>query len=147
MAISLTGGTQITPEGSFNAVETLTQSTATAEQSVSLTHQVSTLSGGTATGFSINRYNVGAAAEGTQKLIVMSATGEAYVRFGAATTNLMATGSHYFGLASATGIAGSILGQATGAFVLGDKNDYIRAQYWDSEWHVLGGFGTIATAT
>lgn len=152
MAITITGGAQVRHEGTFDAVDTLTQSTATDEQSISLRTAVTTLSGGTATGFSINRYVLAAGNEGDSKLIVHLATGESYLRFGAATTNLMATGIHYLsadtaGIATATGAAGAFFGAATGALVMNGAQDYIRCQFFNGAWNVLGGQATIATST
>jgi hypothetical protein len=133
-------------------VQVLTQSTATAEQSISTYLPVTTLSGGTATGFARNRYVLAAGREGNEKTIVMLATGEAYVRFGAATTNLMATfGYHLFNTVTATTNLGTVVtalaGAATGALVLNSVNDYVVAKYFNGGWSVMAGQATIATST
>lgn len=154
MAVTITGGSQILPAGSSQAVDALSQSTATAEQVISVRKQITTLAGGTATGFTINRYTLPAANEGDTKIIVHLATGESYVRFGGATAtaNLMATGIHYLsadtaGVASATGVAGVFFGAATGALVMNGAQDYLRVMYLNGAWNVLGGQATIATST
>lgn len=152
MAVTLVQGSQVRREGNFQAVQDLTQSTATAEQSVSVTVPVTTLAGGTATGFGVDKYVLPAGAEGFHKVIVMLATGEAKLRFGAATTNLMATaGIHYLGIATATGAAvdaaAVLSAAATGALVLDTVDDYIEAKFWNGAWHLLGGLATVATAT
>ena len=152
MTVSITQGSQVQNEGTYQGVQNLTQSTATAEQSVSVFLPVTTLSGGTATGFGLDRYVIPAGSEGMHKTIVMLATGEAKVRFGAATTNLMATaGIHYLGIATATGAAVSaaavLTAAATGALVLDTVDDYLEAKFWNGSWHLLGGLATVATAT
>lgn len=151
MAVTVTGGTQVVP-GVFTAVESLSQSTATVEQAISVTHQITTLSGGTATGFNIDKYNLPDGGEGAEKLIVMLATGEAKIRFGAATTNTMATGGiHNLGgdtvFASATSVTAVLYSAATGAFVFNTMDDYIHARFWNGSWHIFHGNATIATST
>lgn len=151
MAVTISAATSRSP-GTWGAVEALTQSTATAEQTISIYTEVTTLSGGTATGFTINRYALPAGREGDYKVIWHLATGESYVRFGAAASNLMATnGIHYINIATATGGAisalGVIDGAATGAFVLNSANDFLEARYMNGAWHLRGGAATLATTT
>lgn len=109
--------------GSFGGVENLTNSTATGLQTVSLAYPVSTISGGTATGFAINRYLLptSGAVEGQEKTIIMLATGE----------------------------AGIVLsGTATGMLIVSAANDYVRMRYQNELWvQVDVGSATLATAT
>ena len=81
MAITLTPGSQIRYVGTYDDIQSLTQSTATAEQAISLTSQITTIDGGTGTGFARGRFNLATgAAEGFRKTVLMLSTGEAYVR-------------------------------------------------------------------
>ena len=64
----------------------------------------------------------------------------------------MATGIHYLsadtaGIATATGAAGAFFGAATGALVMNGAQDYLRCQFFNGAWNVLGGQATIATTT
>ena len=152
MTVTINAGQQLGAD-SFE-VDVLTQSTATAEQSVSVRLAISTLAGGTATGFTRNRYVVPAGREGDRKLIWNLATGESMVRFGAATTDLLATGGvHYFNVSTATGgmspasVLGVFQASATGAFVLTTANHFLEALFMNGFWHLRGGLATLATAT
>ena len=80
MAVTISGG-ELVRDGVFQAVENLSNSTATTLRTVSAGAPITTIAGGTATGFGVNRYLVStaSAAEGQTKLVVMLATGEAYV--------------------------------------------------------------------
>ena len=153
MAVSIPAGQQLSP-GTFSAVQVLAQSTATAEQSVSIYVPISTLAGGTATGATRNRYVVPAAREGDRKIIWNLATGESYVRFGAATTDLLATaGYHFFNVGTATvtlsntAAVACFSASATGAFVLTTVNQFLEALFMNGAWHLRGGVATFATAT
>ena len=148
MTISqLTPGTQVQHGAGRNSIEVLTQSTATAAQTLSVNTYVSVLGAGTATGSNgINVYVLPAGPVGTEKFITLSATGEATLRL------TMATGQHYWGrdlggLASASQTANAWIGAATGAFVLTAKGQWLRTLFTDDAWVVLGGVATIATAT
>lgn len=71
---------QIVSGGVFQSEELLTQSTATAAQSVSLGAHSTHLGMGTATGIGVNVYSLGTATtvpEGLEKFILATATGEA----------------------------------------------------------------------
>lgn len=146
MAVTITSGTQTGFLGQ-QSVETLTNSTATANQTISAQHAVTTISGGTATGtLSINQYVMPEGPDGLMKFVYLIATGEATVKM------TMATGQHYIGrdvagIASATNAAGAVIGAATGALVLSAKTDYIWAIFLDGGWTVLGTNATFATAT
>ena len=123
MAISVTTGTQVRDGGTFQAVETLTQSTATAEQTVSGAEDVSHLGVGTATGFARNKYLLASTAiEGMEKVVLTTGTGEAYLR-----------------------VAG---GTATGAFVFGADGDMVYVKLINGTWQLLSNNGaTFATST
>ncbi len=146
MAISLTAGAQIQRVGG-QSIENLSQSTATAAQTISNTTYVTALAGGTATGGTINLYLLSDSAEdGTEKLIYQVATGESRVQL------TMATGMHYLGrdvagVATATNVAGAIIGAATGALVLAAKGSWVRAIMLNDGWTILGGNATLGTGT
>jgi hypothetical protein len=121
MAVTISGG-EIVRQGVFQAVEALSNSTATTLRTFS-TVPISTIAGGTATGFALNRYLVStaSAAEGQEKMVVMLATGEAYVIYS---------------------------GTATGAAVLTDANDRVALRFVNAVWvETDAGSATRATAT
>ena len=151
MAVTINVG-QRQGQDSWGGVQVLTVSTATAEQSINITQPVTTLSGGTATGFTRNRYVLGAGNEGDQKTIFHLATGESFVRFGAATTDLLATGGiHMINVATATGAAitamGAITASATGCWVLSTQNSFLKCIFQNGAWWLVNGSATLATAT
>jgi hypothetical protein len=121
MAVTITGG-EINYEGAFRSVENLTNSTATTLRSFTLYNPVSTIAGGTASGFGVNRYLLPTtgAVEGQFKTIIMLATGEANVIF---------------------------TGTATGALVLNEANDQITLRYQNAFWMQIAHSATVATAT
>lgn len=122
MTVTVTSG-EIHHVGAFRSSEALTNSTSTAVQEVSLSIPISTISGGTATGFGVNRYllSTASAVEGQEKIICMLATGEAYVVY---------------------------TGTATGAQVLSAADDYVWLKYFNETWKAVDvGSATAATAT
>lgn len=152
MSIVLNAGDR-NVKGAFESVEVLTQSTATARQAISVIVPVTTLSGGTATGFGVDLYTVASfatlglgPAEGTEKVIAMLATGEAKVVF-----NGMATGlTGIFEIATTTNTAPQSVmtaASATGAFVLSNPTHFLFARMVNQQWRVLYGAATYATAT
>lgn len=143
MAVTLTSGERHA-EGTFGAKEDLTQSTATARQAISVHVPVTTLSGGTATGFGVDLYTLASTAvEGVEKFIVMLATGEAKVVVaGLATGRIPSLGF----VASAT-VADNIYVTATGAFTLSTPAHWLWLKYVNTRWHVVNGLATFATAT
>jgi hypothetical protein len=124
MAITTTSGAQIRPTESVHSVETMTQSTATAAQEISTTHQVTTLGGGTATGsLSFNQYLLatGDGWELMDKIVQMGATGEATLQFS---------------------------GTATGAHVMAADTDFVHLKQIAGTWWLQNSQGaTLATAT
>ena len=130
------------------AVEALTQSTATALQTLSVTTYVSSLGAGTATGtMARNVYVLPATApDGTEKIVILGATGEASLTF------TMATCLHYIGrdtagVASATNVAVAIIGAATGGLVLNTTNSWVKLMAMNSSWIIVGGNATFGTTT
>lgn len=125
MTITTTPGAQIRPNTSYTSVETLTQSTATTQQTLSTTIMVSTVGAGTATGTVLrNQYLLatGTAYEGMEKVVQMGATGEATVQLTDAT--------------------------ATGAYILQADGDFIRVKQIDGSWYLLSSSGaTLGTST
>ena len=152
MSVVLNAGMQRT-KGSFGDVEVLTQSTATARQAISVIKEVTTLSGGTATGFGVDLYTVASfattgagPAEGFEKWIHMLATGEAKVVFNGVATGVLGI----FEIATTTNTAPQSVmtaASATGAFTLSVPHHYIFAKMVNGLWRVVGGAATFATAT
>lgn len=151
MAVLINTGDRQVKFGTFDTVENLIQSTATARQTISPHHPITTLSGGTATGFTIDQYTVrgtgtatGApAVEGVRKYIYMLGTGEAKVVFESlATQRIQGTGF----LASAT-VFDNFFVTATGAFVLSSKGQYLEAVFMNQQWNIVNGIATFATAS
>src|SRR5262245_46309058 len=92
-------------EGTIADSQTLTQSTATLPQGISIMHGLTTLSGGTATGFARDLYvlratttatatgaHLGQAVEGMVKTILMLGTGEAKIQVDSWATTRIAAG-------------------------------------------------------
>lgn len=153
MTITLNTGDPQVRAGTFSDVETLTQSTATARQSISVRTMVTQIGGGTATGFGVNLFTVASYAtagagpvEGMEKYITMLATGEAKVVF-----NGMATGFQgIFEIATTTNTAPQSVGTvvlATGAYTLSKPEHFIWAKMINQQWRVIAGLATFATAT
>lgn len=139
MAITITGGTQRQSFG-MQSVEQMTQSTATAAQTLSAVDYISVLGAGTATGtLSINQYVLPEGPDGLEKIVYLAATGEATLQM------TQATGIH--AQFSTSSDAVFRVGAATGAYVLNAKADYVRAVFLDGGWTVLGTNATLATAT
>ena len=154
MAVTLTGGERQLRGGTFQSVETMTQSTATALQALSVSHDVSVLGAGTATGSAArNIYSLAAGIEGAEKLIVMNATGEASVTMAFATTRY----PFHIGFALLGGTGGTSTGPtalvdsavtATGMLVFTADGDYALLRYFNGKWHPLDLAGvTQATVT
>ena len=139
MAITITAGTQRQSFG-MQSVEQLTQSTATAAQTLSAVDHVSILGAGTATGTLLrNQYLLPEGPDGLEKIIYLAATGEATLQM------TQATGLHAQFSTSTDAVFR--VGAATGAYVLGAKADYVRAVFIDEGWTILGTNATFATAT
>lgn len=145
----------------WSDVESLTMSTATARQSISVRTPVTqilnggaTLPGaGTATGFGLNLFTVASYAtggvgpvEGFEKWIFMTGTGEVKVVFnGMATTY---TGIFEIATTTNTGPQSVMTAaSATGAFTLTNVGQFIQAKMVSQQWRVLAGQATYATAT
>jgi len=124
MAITTTAGAQVRPINSVDGVEAMTQSTATAQQTISTTHQVTTLGAGTATGSLLRNQYLLATGDGhelMEKVVQMGATGEATLQFS---------------------------GTATGAHVFQADTDFVVLKQVAGTWFVtLSQGATLATAT
>lgn len=122
MSVTVTGGIVDNRKGLF-AQESLTQSTATGEQTIAVTTELTTLSGGTASGFTIDRYGLSTATavEGQYKTVLMLATGESKVRLGG--------------------------GTATGAWVFSAADDIGHYRFLNGGWYVINTSATLATST
>lgn len=140
MTVTLNSGDRKVPGGTYQSKEDLTQSTATARQSISVHHAITTLSGGTATGFDKDLYTLASTAvEGMEKTICMLATGEAKVVIGGLAT--IAVGG-FFGTSSDDAHV-----SATGAFTLSVPGHYILCKKFNERWWVTSANCTFATAT
>lgn len=149
MAVTITAGKQVRRGGVFQSTEDLAQSTATAEQDVSLTTDVTTFAGGTATGFGVDKYLLAGTStegfiEGLEKVVVMLATGEAKLR-----VESLATGQ-LGGLQTVLSSTGSetLFASATGAFTLSGADHWVWMKVFNAKWHIMQSAGaTLATAT
>lgn len=120
MTITITGGKIARRGGDLHSTEALAQSTATTVREINLTTDVTTLSGGTATGFGIDVYNLAEGTEGQTKEILMLASGEAEV---------------------------TLAGTATGRLVYSDADDYTALRFTGGKWRIQTNTATLATAT
>lgn len=148
MAIgTITGGERLRQVGTFQSVESLTQSTSTTPQALSITTDVSVLGMGTATGSSArNLYTLAAGVEGQHKMIYCNATGEAGVIFTQKTGRLNAIISGMV-IPSATTVDG-MWASATGQYVFNAANDWLELKYMNDAWWPLRGVGaTLSTTT
>jgi hypothetical protein len=146
MAVTISGGEAQT-NSSWQSSESLTQSTATAVQSISLRTDVSVLGMGTATGFARNRYSLATSGvEGQEKLVISSATGEAYV-FVPTSSGRMGVIPSSLAIPSATAVD-AVWASATGDWVFQSDGDYLLVKFMNGSWQFLGGAGaTLATST
>lgn len=161
MTITLNAGDPQTPD-TFSDVETLTMSTATSRQSVSVRTRITQISNGgatlpgagTATGFGLNLFTVASYAtagvgpvEGFEKYICMNgATGEVKVVFNGQATGFQGV----LEIATATVTAPQSVGTvvlATGAYVLSKPEHYIWAKMINQQWRIIAGLATFATST
>lgn len=148
MAIgTITGGERLKFAGTFQSSESLTQSTATTPQSLSVTTDISVLGMGTATGAAVlNLYTLGAGVEGQEKWIYSNATGEASVVFRQISGRLDFGVSAVYNSTATT--ADGTWASATGQVVFQAANEYIGMKYLNDAWHVLVARGvTQATTT
>lgn len=160
MTVVLNAGDPQTKE-TWSDIETLTMSTATTRQSISVRTAVTQISSGgatlpaagTATGFGLNLFTVASYAtagvgpvEGFEKWILMTSSGEVKVVFNGMATTL--TG--IFEIATTTNTAPQSVmtaASATGAFTLTVPGSYIHAKVMNQQWRILDGVATYATAT
>lgn len=122
MAVSIVGGPPFERGDGFRVKETLSQSTATAFQAVSLTTPITHVGMGTEAAATTNLYTLASGAvEGTEKSILATATGMASVL--------------------------TTLGTATGMWVFTEADDYLRAIYEDDKWRIIQSSATLSTGT
>lgn len=123
MSVTVTAKRVVRRGDNLYAKETLAQSTATAPQAVALTTDLTTFSGGTATGFDVDVYVLATASavEGQIKEILMLATGEAKLVLGA--------------------------GTATGALVFTAADDNASLKFLDGIWRIRNTSATFASGT
>ena len=147
MAVTITGG-DVQHPGTFQAVETLTQSTATAPQNISTSHGVTILGMGTATGLSRNLYDLLAstAVEGAQKMIAANATGEANVFIAAPTIGRLPFHISLVNNPTATAAIDQVWASATGRWMFQTEGDYIFLKFMSGAWHFLDANGATQIA-
>ena len=152
MAVLLNTGDRQTKAGTFDAVQTLSASTATTRQRINPYIPVTTIAGSTSTsGPNLNNlFTVpGATAteppvEGMMKVIKSLGTGPAaFIVFETLATGRI-PGLGF--LASATVFDNAYV-TATGAFVFTDSTHYLWAMFLNQQWHVVGGLATFGTGT
>lgn len=139
----------LTP-GAFNSQEELTQSTATAFQTLAPREGISVLGMGTATSHIRNRYSLATTnvPEGTMKMIVSHATGEAYVFVAGPTAGRLPIDVAFEVLGGTATAVDVILASATGMYVFSADGDVLLCQFLNGTWHPLYAKGvTQATAT
>lgn len=141
-------------ESTFLSLETLTQSTATAIQSISVHHAITVLGMGTATGFTRNKYllSTSGAVEGMEKLIISNATGEANVIIN--NVGPTAGGSFPLHVAAALLVTATTvdalqgIATATGSLVFGAADDQVLLKFMGGVWRYRDLYGvTLATTT
>jgi hypothetical protein len=155
--MALTIGTRFPQApGTFQTLESLTQSTATAFQTLSNEVEVSSLGMGTATGDNSNNLYAlnatttasgveGDGVEGAYKLIYASATGEAAVFIDGPTQGRLPANIALDALPTATAIAQA---SATGNWVFSTDGDMILCRFVNGKWNYVALTGaTQATAT
>ena len=121
MSVSVTSARVDRRGDGLYAKETLTQGTAV--QAIALTTDLTTLSGGTATGFDVDAYalSTASAVEGQVKEILMLATGEANVILGN--------------------------GTATGRLVFTAADDFTSLKFLNGGWRIINTTATFASST
>lgn len=148
MAIgTITGGERLKFAGTYQSSESLTQSTATTPQALSITTDVSVLGMGTATGAAVrNMYTLAAGVEGQEKWVYCNATGEASVIFTQISGRLDYGVSAVVNQTATTG--DGTWASATGQYVFQAANEFIGMKYMNDAWHVMMARGvTQATTT
>ena len=149
MTVTINTFDQRSPGGSWQKVDTLTHSTATALQSLDLQAGVSVLGGTTATvGLTNGLYTLADGVEGQEKTIIMDATGQAVVLL-----ENQLSGRMKFDVSSVVlgGTATSVdtaWASATGRYVFQSGGDYIRCRFQNGAWVVFEANGaTLSTGT
>ena len=159
MTVTINSSDRQTVAGTFGAVETITVSTATVRNRLSVNVAISAFNASTATSGVLttsNYYLPGATGgdngvapvEGMEKWLKMTGTGPA-VGIG---VESLATTIHYGGITTSSDdqrliSAGTGLYGATGVFVFTIKNNALYLKYMDAQWWVMGGYCALATAT
>jgi len=118
MSVAITGGPVPTRGPGYHSTETLTA--ATTAQAICLDVSANILGAGP-TGFGVTVYSLEDGIEGQQKVIFVTATGEASL---------------------------SLTGTATGQIVFTQADDLVKLEFVGSKWRMIQNSGaTIATAT
>jgi hypothetical protein len=147
MAVTITGG-QLNTNTSWQKLETLTQSTATAFRAISVRADATVLGMGTATGTAArNIYSLATTGvEGQEKFIYSAATGEASVLIPMPSGRLNIQAC-MLAVPSATTVD-ALQASATGMWVFQSDGDFLLLQFMNGAWNVINGSGaTLATTT
>ncbi len=154
MAVSLTQGDRQN-NASWQSSETFTQSTATAVRTLDPNTNVSFLGMGTATAGPVhNQYSLtatttasgreGDAVEGTEKMILATATGRADVFIDLPTQGRLPLGLVEQSNPGATGDIAMV--SATGTWAFQADGDFMFLKFMNGTWNWLAGFGATQTA-
>ena len=148
--VTLTSG-RLNKAASWRSVETLTASTSTTPQAISVETDVTILGGSTVTAGAVrNLYTLAAGEQGQEKLIMNStSTGHASVIFAKPSGRQLIPALGEF---QANGSTASAFGNAwtsgTGQFVLSADGDFLLLRFIGSDWNVVAIAGaTLATTT
>ena len=149
MTIAITQGTVRNEGGGvFSSVESLDASTATTPQAISIVTDVTNLGASTATGDNRNNlYTLAAGpAEGKEKTIFMTGTGEAAV-FVPMATGRLPFGDVLLGTSTATE-TNTLVASATGFLVFTASDQYVMLRMINSQWAIMALAGaTLSTGT
>lgn len=148
MTVTITAGVQNRVPGAFQELETMTQSTATAPQAISVAIPVTILGMGTATGAAVrNLYTLPPGIEGQEKWVYTNATGEASLIATFPTTGRLPLGIAFTNNPTATTVD-ALLASATGQLVFQAAGEFVHLRYFNACWHIRDAYGvTIATTT
>ncbi len=148
--VTLTSG-NLNKAQSWRSVETLTASTSTSPQAISVDTDVTILAGSTVTAGAVrNLYTLAAGVQGQEKMIMhATATGHASVIFSTPTKR---EGIASLGEGAANGNTATDLldlwTSSTGQFVLSADGDFLLMRFVGSDWHIVAMSGaTQATTT
>ena len=153
MTITLNSYDRQRRAGTYQYVKVATQSTATVLREIDITADVYVFGQGTATfgggpdGGIVNGYYLGSGVEGQEMLLYCLATGVAQVRL-----NTQVSGRQPYNVAAVLAPTATAVDlsqtSATGFYVLGVANSYIKCIWRNAAWHVTEArLATLSTGT